>query len=149
MARVDYFEIEKRMAEAFEADSRTQGAKVLIEEELSFHDKDIILIELDRRDAPPEMQSLAAGTRTRFELQVAVWCYGYALKKEDAMRARDKLVSQAELVLMENRQLDGKVNTLWLTGGQFENRRNSAGAGFMAGAEIAVTCDVTAINDGA
>ena len=147
MARVDYFDIEQELAQILRTDPRTQEATVLVEEELSFYENDVILIELERRDAPDDEQTASAGKRTRFLLQMSVWCYAYALEKQIAMRKRDDLLGKVELVIQENRGLGGKVGSTWLAGGDFENRRDADGQGFMSGAQIEVVMQVVAISD--
>ena len=150
MARIDYYELELELKDILDgAEDLTttgRGLTVLVEEDLAFQRGDIILIELNRRDAPDDAQPLAAGKRTRYELQMSIWCYGFGLQRADAMRNRDDLVSRVEIVLQGNRTLNGKVGTSWFTGGEFENRRNEPGDAFLSGAEIELVCDVSAIS---
>lgn len=149
MARVDYFEIETAIRDIIKANPETADIDVLIEERPSLGDSDFVLIEPERRDAPDEIQTLSAGTRTRYELEISVWCYGYGMERDDALKRRDDLVSKVEIILMGNRKLNsgGKehVTTLWLRGGEFDFRQGAEGAGFISGAQIEVICDVTAI----
>lgn len=146
MFRVDYFRIENEWAQIFRTDPRTQEATVLVEEELSFYENDVILIELERRDAPDDLQTASAGQRTRFLLQMSVWVYAYALEKAVSMSRRDDLLGEVELVIQENRGLNGLVGATWMQGGEFENRRSAEGPGFMAGAQIEVVMQVTAVS---
>lgn len=146
VGRIDYYDIEEELAQILRTDPRTQEAKVLVEEELNISEGDTILIELERRDAPPDLQTASAGLRTRYQIQISVWCYAYAFEKEVSMRRRDDLLGRVELVIQENRGLNGKVGSTWLQGGDFENRRDVAGQGFVAAAQIEVICEATAVS---
>ena len=148
--RVDYFQIEKEIQTVLMADTDLAGVKVLIEEELTFAESNIILIELDRRDAPEEMQSISAGQRTRYLLALSLWCWGFGYEREKAMENRDDLLGKVEVSLLKHRSakqgnaFGDLVAAFWLQGGDFENRRTAESDRFLSGAQIEVICDVTA-----
>ena len=150
MSRIDYYEIELELKDILESAPELSVAvrevTVIVEEDLAVQRGDIIMIDLSRRDAPDELQGLSAGTRTRYLLNISVWCYGWGLETKVAMRNRDDLVSRVEIVLQNNRTLGGKVSTSWISGGEFENRRSDTEDQFLSGAEIELVCDVTAVS---
>lgn len=150
MARVDYFQIEKEIQTVLKDDADLAGVAVLIEEELTFAEGNIILIELDRRDAPDDLQSISAGQRTRFLLQISLWCWGFGYERERAMEQRDDLLGKVEVALLKHRAAQpgnafgGEVTSFWMQGGDFENRRTTDSDRFLSGASIDLICDVTA-----
>lgn len=148
MARVDYFQIEKEIQKVLQADADLEGVAVLVEEELTFAQDNTVLIELNRRDAPDDKQSLSAGQRTRYDLALSIWCWGFGFERETAMENRDDLLGKVEVALLEHRatgnNLNGEITAFWLRGGEFENRRSTDSDRFLSGAEIEMICDVTA-----
>lgn len=146
MARVDYYDLEVGLKEALQDDSNLGDINIGIEQEVVAEPKDTVLIYLEGRSAPADLQTLAAGTSTRFLVELSVWCYAYSIESvEIAARRRDDLVGKVELALMRKRDLFNRVNALWLDGGDFDTA-NIAGEtpGFMSGAEIKVVVDVKA-----
>ena len=146
MARVDYFAIEEAIRTQLKADTDTVKSHILIEPDAAQLPAggDAIAIYLDRRDAPQELQNLAAGLRTRFLVTFSIWCFHFALMQKAEFEKRDDLVSQVELALMTDRTLSGAVDTSWLSGGEFFNSRTNDQDIFMLGAEVILTCQVTA-----
>jgi hypothetical protein len=152
VARVDYFAIEEAFQEILEDDAELQGVRVKIEEELSFEFGDVVLIDLESRDAPPDQQTLSAGQRTRYNLLLSFWCYGAHLEVKKASEKRDDLTGKVEIALMKHMTipadspLEALVNGFWLLGGDFETRQEATNGRFFSGAQIQVNCDVTAIS---
>ena len=150
MAAVDYSGIEDTIKGVLEADARTTGAAIYVEEEPQFGLSDMqqaVLVYLDRRSAPNTQQNLAAGKRTRYLLQLTVAVLYFSLESfKAACDGRNTLLGNVELVLMANRTLNGKVETLWLEGGELYSVRNPQNSVFTAVAETTVTVDVSAVN---
>jgi len=146
MARVNYFDIETTLEDILKDDPTLAGTTILVEEELTFQQDDIVIIYLDRRVAPANEQSLSAGKRTRMDLSFSIWCFHYGLELRDVMKARDDLLGKIEIVLMNNRTLRDKVETSWLEGGEFQTLKTEDQA-FMSGAEIVLTTKVIATTD--
>jgi len=144
VARVDYWKIEQEIAEII----RTQVPNVFVtvERELLFGMETApwIGVYLDRRDAPPELQSLSAGTRTRFRLRfmVLVWCF--SLEYERSFEERDEVLSKVEVALMGHRTLNELVKSSWLEGGDMSTRVPPERSGFLAGGEIILIADAQA-----
>lgn len=145
MARIDYYDIEEKIKLLLqENDEINTEAHILIEKELTFEQGKIIAIYLDRRDAPANIQSLSAGTRTRFNLQFTIWVFAFSLELQKAIELRDDLLGKVELVLMADRTLKGSVASSYISGGEFENV--TGGTGFMSGASIELVADKTAVS---
>jgi hypothetical protein len=149
MARVDYWSIADKIRSALQADALMAGVQVVVEDELLFGAEATpwIGIYLDRRDTPAQIQRISAGRETTFQIRFSLWCWQYSLQTvEDAMKKRDDLVSNAELVLMKDRTFSQTVNKAWLEGGQMPSGRLPQQAGFVSGGEIIVVAEGTASN---
>lgn len=146
MARVDYWGIAQAIQRVLQEETALQGVQVTIEDEGLFGAEATpwVGIYIEGRTAPPDMQVLAAGRRTRMLVRFALWCWYMALETEAAMRGRDDLVGKVEIALMRDRTFEGAVATAWLEGGELPSARLQQGSGFVSGAEIALICDVTA-----
>tara|TARA_Y100000310_G_scaffold279946_1_gene299384 strand:+ start:176 stop:622 length:447 start_codon:yes stop_codon:yes gene_type:complete len=146
MARVDYYQIEKDIKTQLEADADLASVSVRIEEEPEFVMGDHVIIYLLGREAPEDMQSISAGTETRYLVTFSIMCFSTGLQLEQLLERRDDLLSQVELALMSNRKFaNAQIQSSWLQGGEFENSRNGDEGLFNAGAEIELVVDVTAI----
>ena len=150
MAKVAYAAIRDTIKTVLEGDARTNVARIYIEEEPQFGLADaqkIIAVFMDRRRAPADQQSLSAGKRTRFFLDLLFVVAFFDMESfKAACDGRDALLGDLELVLMDNRTLSGQVSTLYIEGGEFYSAKDSQATTFVAVAEINVTVDVTAIN---
>lgn len=145
MARIPYYEIENEIAEILRADEELQSVNVTVEDVTEMEAGAWIGIYLLGRTVPPDGQPLAAGTRTRFRLDIALWCWEYSLDSmADAVRKRDDLVGKVELTLMANRTFNNLVNYSFLNGGELQTAQLDETAGFIAGGEILVQADITA-----
>lgn len=143
MARIDYYAIETNIKAALAADATLTGVMIVVEEQPNFGDGPLILIAMDRRDAP-EGQPIAAGKRTRMRMRVRLWCFGTSLHIPDAMQARDDLIGKVEIALMNARStLADQIGQYWITGGEFETSKG--GAGFVCGGSVDVAVETTAI----
>lgn len=150
MAAVDYVGIRAQIEAALNADVRTSDARVYVEEEPQFglsDYKSVIAVFMDNRITPVMEQSVSAGKRTRFNLRVSFWVVAFSLESyRKACDARDVLLGDLELVLMDNRTLADKVATSWLEGGEMFSARDPQNAVFTAIAEVVMVLDVSAIN---
>ena len=146
MSRVDYFTIEEAIKSILDADAIVSAKAILIEEELVFERGNIIGIYLDDRQAPDELQSISAGTRTRFLVSFSLWCWHFGVGRDRRvpMEQRDDLLGNVEIALMKVRNLNDTVNTSWLLGGEFLSGPDPTGKQFMSGAQIILVADVTA-----
>lgn len=145
MARVDYFAIEAAIRDILVADAGLAGTTVLVEEELTVNRGNIVGIYLEDRDSPAEIQTLSAGTRTRFFVRFTIWCwhFGVGRNRQVPMEQRDDLVGKVEIALMGNRNLNGTVDSSWLLGGEFISGPDPTGRQFMSGASVILEVDVT------
>src|SRR3990167_9767697 len=116
MAKVAYAAIRDTIKTVLEGDARTNVARIYIEEEPQFGLADaqkIIAVFMDRRRAPADQQSLSAGKRTRFLLDLLFVVAFFDMESfKAACDGRDALLGDLELVLMDNRTLSGQVSTL-------------------------------------
>src|SRR3990167_5566547 len=149
MSAVTYTAILSALKAIFEADARTSGARVFVEEDpqfgLSDAGKAIVLTMMNR--SPTSGQPLAAGKRTRYMARIGIWSVGFDMASfNDACVKRDALLGQTELVLMDNRTISGKVTAAQLEGGEFMTVRNPGENVFCAMAETVVSAEVAAIN---
>ncbi len=146
MARVDYYGIAKAIQSQLQADSNLADVTVLVEEELTMSRGNVVIIYLDRREAPDDLQTLSAGTRTRFNLFFSIWCFHFGFEKALAIEARDDLLGKVELALMSDPTFSNNVSSSWITGGDFDNGPLPDGVDFMAGAEVQLLAQKQAIS---
>ena len=146
MAVVDYHGILTSLKTILLDDASLGDVSVFIEEDPQFDligaGRALVLTLGSRREAPG--QPLAAGKRTRWHVRLSVWAVGYAITFEEAAKARDDLVGLVELVLMNNRTVNGKVAAGWLEGGEFISVR-SQNEGSYALAETVFAAEALAI----
>ena len=147
MAIVNYTGILAALVAILQADTRLGGARIFSEEDPQFGLADAgscIAVYLSRRQLHPD-QALQAGKSTRWLLSISVWTFGFSLESyKKAQEMRDTLTDQLELVLNENRTLSGKVDFMYMNGGDFLSAQNPADSVFVAGAETSVACQVAA-----
>jgi hypothetical protein len=144
MARFDYYAVETQIKTILEADSNLTGTTVSIEGELLFSAEQTpwVGIYLERREAPPSLQTLAAGQRTNFLLRFSIWCWSFSLESiAKAIQLRDDLVGKVEISLMSNRTLGNSVRKCWLEGGEMPSGRIPDNTGFVSGAEIILVAE--------
>jgi hypothetical protein len=76
MPAIDYTGVTDELETIFKADSRTENARVYVEEEpqmgLSDEPGGAIAIFMEGRNATPD-QPMAAGKQTRFRLRISIW----------------------------------------------------------------------------
>ena len=146
MARCDYYAIENAIATILRADATLAGVSVIVEDEVAVQRGSIIGIYLDDRDAPMDLQAIAAGTRTRFNINFSIWCWHFGVGRDRTvvMQQRDDLLGKVEIALMNNRTLSNTVTMSWLNGGEFISGPDPTGNQFMSGAQIRLTVDATA-----
>lgn len=144
MARADYFAVLEAIEAQLKADEDLAEATILVEEDLSFQSGDTVIIYLERRSAPANQQGLSAGKRTRFLVEVSVWCYHFGLEARPAMKNRDDLMGRVEIALMRDRTLRGMVDSFYIDGGSFNYGRTEGGL-YMAGAEVRIVADLISI----
>jgi hypothetical protein len=146
MARVDYFGIQEQIAAILrdDEDVRALVAEVSVEEEVVMNEMaPHVIIYLEDRQAPADMQGLRAGQATRFLLRFSIWCIAYSIEKiSHAIKLRDELIGTVEVALMKERSLRGAVNKCWLEGGQMPSSRLPNNAGWFSGGEIVLVADV-------
>lgn len=144
MARIDYFAIEQAIKAQLEADATLAGVIVEIEQELSWFENDLVMIYLERRDTPAEIQTISAGQRTTFDLRFALWCWHFGLDAATSHERRDDLVGKVELALMRDRTLQATVDWFHIEGGEFLTAKDDSD-GFASGAEIVIVARKAAI----
>jgi hypothetical protein len=147
MARIDYYGIEKAIADTIASDTRVAefAITVVVEEEVMFERGNKVYVFLERRAAPEDRQSISAGTRTRMLCKYVIWCMAYGYKINETIEVRDNLLGAVELALMTDRTFGrSDVATSWIEGGEFDNAKDEAGFNVMGSIEL--TVDVTAIN---
>lgn len=146
-ARIDYFAIEEAIADQIRNDAGVAdlSPKVVVEEIVQIGERPQITIVLESREAPDEVQSINAGTRTRVWMHVSIWCFCFHVTLKKAIEARDNLIQLVEVAVSKDRTFGRiDVNTSWITGGEFDTAKE--GKGFNSGAEIELIVDVTAVS---
>ena len=143
MARADYWAIEQELAEVLRAN--VQGLTVEVESEMMFSAEQSpwSVIYLQRRTAPESAQPIASGRRMRYQLRFSIWVWCWALEKAAAVRARDDILGEMELVLMANRTLNDKVDYSWIEGGELQTGKAQE-SNFLSGGEIVLIAEMTA-----
>lgn len=148
MARVDYYDIECAVAAALENDENLAecGAKVLVEQTVTFERGRYIIVLPTRRQAPDAMQSISAGRRTRFLFTITIWCWAFELDVAKANRARDDLLGLVEIALMADHRFGrDDIKQSWITGGDFDLDEGEGDQGFASGGSIELVIDVSAV----
>jgi len=147
MARVDYYQIESDIRDHLLADSNLDNVVVQIESDLAIQRGNNVVIYLNRRDGPDRLQTISAGTRTRYELELSIWCYHVGgLETRALLEARDDLLGRVEIALLSNRSsLESDIGPYWIRGGEFQTNELEQNAGFVAGAEIEMFVQATAV----
>jgi len=146
VAAVDYHGILTELKAILEADDSLVGVPVFVEEDPAFDLSGVgkaIVLTLSRR-RPTSGQPLAAGKMTRWEVSFSVWAMGFDMSFETAAAKRDDLVGALELVLMNNRTVNGKLSSGWLDGGEFISVRDQD-SGSYAIAETVMSGEATAV----
>jgi len=152
MPAIDYFALEEKIREVFQADSSLNGVEIRVEGEVNFQPgiAPWVGIYLDRRDPSPN-QPLAMGFITRYQLRFSIWCWAMSLESvADAIKSRDQLVSKVELIAMKDRTFEGVFDMSWLMGGELPSGRleNESGqAVYLSGGEIILIAELEASLD--
>jgi hypothetical protein len=143
MAKIDYFALAEEIAEIIHANK--PEIMVVVEEELIIgpDNHPIVAVYVDRRE-PPDIQPIAAGKKMRVIVYFAVWVWSYGLNVKEAIRERDDLIGDVELILMQNRTINDLVDTLWIDGGRLPTAMLPDSSGFTSGGEIIVRAEVMA-----
>lgn len=147
MAKVDYYGIVNEIGVILNTDTELFGVQITVEDEPPLDSGPWVAVYLENR-TPTSGQSISAGTRTRFQLRMSVWCWQFSIESTGrAAQLRDELVGKVEIALMKNRTLNDKVGSIWLDGGQLlsEQIKSDSISGFIAGGEIIVLAEVVAI----
>lgn len=144
MPAIDYYAIKSALAEIIAADEDINGrAEVSVSAK---YNPDILTpsinIEMMNRTLAPN-QSVSAGTRTRYAVQMAVIVMCGSQEHGVSEQLRDELVSRIETILMSNRQLGGLVDTLVLTGGELVSGYSNESGYYVSGGEILFTVDAS------
>ena len=120
MSTIDYHGVMVSLKAIFEADSRTSGVPVFIEQEPTFDingsGKAIVII-FDGRQAPGDIQRIAAGKHTVFRARYGIWSVGFGISYDEGAQRRDELLGAVDLVLNDNRTVSGKLSHSWVEGG--------------------------------
>lgn len=148
MAVINYKGIRDAVQSILQADSRTSGARIYVEEEPQFGvmDKPAIALFMDRRTMTHD-QSLSTGKRTRYEIKMMLITVYFSLNSfHDACDGRDNLLAQLEATLMDNRTLNDTVKTMWLEGGELFSARDSQNNAFVAVGETGIVAEASVIN---
>jgi hypothetical protein len=102
-----------------------------------------VYVFLHSRTAPGTRQNLNGGRKTRFLCTYSVWVYAYGYKIANAISARNALLADVELALMDDVTFGrSDVFMSWQDGGEVDYARQDVG--FNVGAEIRLIVDVTA-----
>lgn len=101
-------------------------------------------IYLDRRDAPPELQNMQAGKRTRMRCRIPIWCWRYAVDPDQATRDMLAMVQAVELATMVDRTFGGTCMMSWIEGGQLSSQliANTNDTVTFVGGETVLIADV-------
>lgn len=143
MAKVDYFAIAEELAEIIRADM--PDVMVVVEEELIVgpDNSPIVAVYVDRREIPAN-QPMAAGLKMRVVPYFAVWVWTYGLNVKEAIKQRDSVIGDVELLLMQNRTINDMVDTSWIDGGRMPTAMLPESSGFTSGGEIIVRAELMA-----
>ena len=149
MARVDYYGLLETMRELLDGDPSLGGVHFAIEEEMPAGPDEVpwVGISITGREAPGDIQRIAAGQRTRFVVTFSLWCWAYDIEsKAAAIRNRDDLLGRVEIALMrpDVRTLRDQVDFGYIEGGSLTTGTPEQGVGFFSGGEIVFKAEVDA-----
>lgn len=148
MARFDYYGLETDIQTILKADADVSAhwaerdPSILIEREMLFgmDECPAVIIYMDSRSAPSNLQGISSGQRTRFDLRLSLWVCEFHLDSvETASKNRDDLIGLVEVALMKDRTLGGKVGASWLDGGEFMTAQSDNG--FISCGEITLVAE--------
>ena len=141
MARCDYYQIELELGDIILSDSTLQGVKAVVEDQPIFADESpIIAIYLERRD--PGDQYLANGQVQQYNLTLSLWTLVFGFELDAAIKKRDDVLGKLELVLMQNRTINGFARMSYLMGGEMLPASKPQDGGVIVGAETRLMVDV-------
>ena len=146
---VDYAGIRTQLKSLLNADARTSGARIYIEEEpqIGLPDAGLAIAVFSLNRSAIASQPASFGRQTIYNLRTALWTFCFSMEShEKACELRDTLLGNLELVLMENRTIGGKVASSWLDGGEIFSARHPDTGIFVAAAETVLVSEVRAIN---
>lgn len=145
MAGINYNAVATGIQSALTGAASLAGVTVVVEERFPWSVEMMpwIGIYFDRRDAPADLQSLTAGSRTRLYLSYRIVCVQHSIQGlQQAINLRNTLLSNAEVALITDRTLGGNVSTSWLEGGDLDDGQ-APDKNWMAVGEILLTADAT------
>jgi len=135
MVRIDYSGIKLELRSIIVTAGLSVNFETSIEGDILFDGFDnLVDIELASRD--PSTSSVAMGTRTRYNILMVITVWSKNFEKSAAIIIRDGMISELEEILMQNRTLNGKVDTSWLLGGQNVSAFIEDNEAFVAAGEI-------------
>lgn len=148
MARIKYGELAEAIRTVIEQDREVQKAQATVicaQPPVMGSSAMPYICVFERARTSAWGQTLAAGTRRRYQLNWEVWITtvsgnGFA----DAVSQRDDLLGYVEIALMKNRTLGGKLAdaSLMIHGGDL--RSGPGGVGFVAEGSITVSAEAEA-----
>lgn len=147
MARLDYFAVAESIKTQLStyAPLNNSNTKILVEEDVNWHEGDTVVVYLRRREAPGGMQALNAYTKVRMLLHFEIICVSFGMQIEAARERRNDLLSNVELGLMQDSTFaNTQVTMSWMAGGTFEDGRAGQNQLYSAGS-IELVVDATAV----
>ena len=147
MSEINYFDIEKAIADILLTDSRTEriGDSVLkVEVEENFNlipDKcPWVGVYLESWDSPAEEEKIGGATPFTTFLVVSLWLYEFAMENRTGSQLRDRLLQKVKEVLKDNRKLNNNVLIWRFEGGDFDNAITEDG--FFKGVSTKIICEI-------
>ena len=117
MAKIDYNGIKDELKSVILAANLSVDHEVSIEGDILFDNFDTLIdIEIDSREL--QTAYISQGTKIRLNLLVTITVWAKHFEQSVSKKIRDDLMGELEVVLLQNRTLNDKVDTLWLLGGQ-------------------------------
>lgn len=117
MAAIDYNGIKTELKSILDSQTFTYQPEIGIEGDMLTESYvPYINIEIESRNDSPS-QSISANTRQRYQMTLLLTVAVKNFDKSQAALVRDSIISELELFIMQNRTINGKVITLWLSGG--------------------------------
>lgn len=141
---IDYYGISTEVISLLQNNSTLEGLTVENEPEFMLGAMDqspILSVYMIRRSQDP-MEPIAGGRRLRYNIEIALWLWLTGLEVDVLLKDRSAWLWKIEAALLANRTLNGKVTTLWITGGDLATERSKER--FMLGAETVLNVVVDA-----
>ena len=144
MAKIDYMAVQNKIKALLDADSRTSGYNVFVEEDFMLKPDQCpyVGIFLDSYDTLEDTETIGGNRPYLTQLNIEIWMYGFSFENNDGSVIRDGILGNVKEVLKENKTLEDVILYFQFGSGEFDNQKNTAGLGFFKGVSLTLECQI-------